>query len=267
MNLDRLGSVDWAHLTSRQGPDSSMIPGYLQNLASGDASLQDEAFVSLLVTLLHDTDHAVFAATPSAVPFLREIAAAPGLGGRNLALVLLREIATFQGDAYLLEGIRRTDLRDDADRFPFDTSIVAVMAGYMDYLRIAVSDTDAAARCVAAQLVGILVTSVDPREALRDAVARDGEERARAGLALALGLQLRARGDRDVAVLEPLLEGGEAWLMPAAAIAIGLAEGDAISESHLEKLEAVEGMERTKDFDFWNKGLLGVYASKILPPI
>jgi hypothetical protein len=35
----------------------------------------------------------------------------------------------------------------------------------------------------------------------------------------------------------------------------------------LEKLEDVEGIDRTKDFDFWHKGLLGVYASKILPPI
>jgi hypothetical protein len=44
-------------------------------------------------------------------------------------------------------------------------------------------------------------------------------------------------------------------------------EGSAISDTHLEKLEDVEGMERTKDFDFWNRGFLGVYASKVLPLI
>ena len=267
MSLDGLDAVDWAHLVSRQGPDSSMIPGYLRDLASGDEPVQDGAFLSLSVTLLHDTDHAVFEATPAAVPFIREIASMPGLPGRSYALVLLREIATFQGDAYLLDAIEKSDLRDAADRFPFDQSILAVMEGYADYLRIAIDDPDAAARSVAAQLVGILVTDIDPREALRSAVGREGDERARASLALALGLQLRVRGDRNVTALEPLLDGGEAWLMPAAAIAIGLAEGDAITDAHLEKLEDAEALERTKDFDFWNKGLLGDYAFKLLPPI
>ncbi|HEY7832084.1 MAG TPA: HEAT repeat domain-containing protein [Ktedonobacterales bacterium] len=189
--LERLIRIDWTKLEHAHGPATD-VPPLIRALAADDAAIRARALARLNETIWQQG--AVFQATASAVPFLVEVAAEPGVPDRGGVVLLLARIAT--GGALLdvhsdrfLEGADTPALRArrQRERGWARTATEAVEQGTLTNLKL-LYDADVQVRIAVPYLLAALPTqAVYTVPALDKRLGESGEPRVRASVLLALG--------------------------------------------------------------------------------
>jgi hypothetical protein len=258
-----LNEVPWSQLISRQGRGAP-IDSYLADLASTDAAKRREALLTLQVTLLHQEDQAVYEATPAAVPFLVKLAASPEVQDREEILALLRDLGSFRHRDHLLGTFDAGSIQVTDHAAPFAHTERAVADGWPTYLAL-LDDPSAPVRAGAAVLLGIF--RPEPERVvpeLEAALRREATPRTEAALALALGRYGAAVPASARARLHELVAQRTGLARTCAALATVMIEGDSAPEEVFEVLEDAEASSDTKDYGFFDQGLVNDLASRLL---
>ncbi len=250
--LTGLRDADWAALEHAYGPASG-VPGMIDGLSSPAAADRAWAIEALGASIHHQGS--VYPASTVAVPFLIQLAAAPGLEGRHLILELLCGIAVHQPDGCLIQGARRW--RSEA----YD----AVVAGGPTYVQL-LADADPQVRTGAAYVLAY----VDPPPpgalaGLRAALVCEHDRRARACALLALGYVSRyLESVEDRALLASYLDADAPLVATAAAIALmQLAGADAPAAARGVLSRAPDALAPVRGFFPWAKGEVTGFARTI----
>lgn len=195
--LETLDDVPWHELEHAYG-DAADVPEQVRALLSPDPVVRDRAMTRLWGTVYHQGTR--FSASPAVVPFLLELAGAPGLPCRGEVLHLLALLVTgffslqerperAAGGVHFVDGAPEPPPDDSWTRAYIATldAITASTEAGLPILSSLLADGDPAVRAQAAFVLAALPHRADVVPHLRAAFAEEAHPQVRAGLVFALG--------------------------------------------------------------------------------